>query len=269
MDGAVFGFTNHDRSLTFGGLTYEPDSGFTGSEATSNLGLAVSGGDVEGALSSSQITETDIALGLWDNATIEVWRVDWSDPSSRVILRKGSLGEIERGDVAYRSEIRGLAHFLNQEQGRTYGRLCDALLGDARCGLAVSGSTYTGSGTVTAVYEDRILVVSGLSAYTEGWFASGLLSWSTGDNAGGKIELRSHFFESGSVKLTLWQKTALPVAIGDQFSVVAGCDKKWATCRAKFSNGVNFRGFPHIPGNDFALSVAKRSTVNDGGSFFQ
>ena len=49
---------------------------------------------------------------------------------------------------------------------------------------------------------------------------------------------------------------------GDTFSVVAGCDKKFATCKAKFANALNFRGFPHLPGNDAAYGY-----VVDGGQF--
>lgn len=267
-DGVVYGFTNHDRTLNFGGVSFEPGSGFTGSEINSSLGLAVDGGDVEGALSSLRITDNDIALGLWDNAACEVWRVDWSNTANRVITRKGSLGEISRGDVAYQSEIRSLAHELNQEQGRSYGRLCDALLGDKRCRINATDPRFSAAGTVTGALEDRIITVSGLAGYSEGWFASGLLTWTGGVNSGAKIEIRSHFIESGNVRLTLWQKAALPVSIGNTLSVVAGCDKKWATCKAKFGNAVNFRGKPHIPGNDFALSIAKRSGLNDGGSFF-
>ena len=32
------------------------------------------------------------------------------------------------------------------------------------------------------------------------------------------------------------------------------CDKRFATCRDRFANGINFRGFPAIPGNDFVIS---------------
>lgn len=268
VDGQVFGFTNHDRTLSFGGVDYEPDSGFTGSEIMASIGLAVDSAEVQGALSSARISHDDISLGLWDNAACEVWRVDWSNTDNRVIVRKGSLGEISRGDIAYEAEVRSLAHALNQEQGRTYGRLCDALLGDARCGLDVTGSTYTHAGTVISALDDTIVTASGLGSYDDGWFTSGLLTWTSGANAGAQIEVRSHFIVSGAVQLTLWQRAALPVLVGDHFTVVAGCDKSWETCQAKFANSINFRGCPHIPGNDFALSVAKQSGVNDGGSFF-
>ena len=46
--------------------------------------------------------------------------------------------------------------------------------------------------------------------------------------------------------------------IADDFTVTAGCDKQFPTCKAKFDNVVNYRGFPHIPGNDFAVSKTLR-----------
>ncbi|MGE0410262.1 MAG: phage BR0599 family protein [Amphiplicatus sp.] len=38
-----------------------------------------------------------------------------------------------------------------------------------------------------------------------------------------------------------------------------------ATCAAKFSNEVNFRGFHLMPGNDFAVSYPLHREKNDGG----
>jgi uncharacterized phage protein (TIGR02218 family) len=29
-----------------------------------------------------------------------------------------------------------------------------------------------------------------------------------------------------------------------------GCDKRFATCVSRFNNAANFRGEPHLPGND-------------------
>jgi len=43
-------------------------------------------------------------------------------------------------------------------------------------------------------------------------------------------------------------------AVSHAFTVTFGCDKRFSTCRDRFANGVNFRGFPHIPGNDFVIA---------------
>jgi len=267
-DGAVFGFTDHERVLSFEGTDYAPETGFTRSEFESRLGLAVDTMEVEGAISSDAIDADDIALGRWDGAAVEIWAVDWSDTANRVLLRAGNLGEIVRGDVVFMAELRGLAHHLNQEVGRTYQRLCDAVLGDARCGIDLDQAVYAGDGTVLTASDRRVLTVDGLGAYDDDWFSQGLLTWSTGVNAGTAIEIRRHTVDDGLVRLELWEKAARPIAAGDAFAVTAGCPKTLGICHEKFGNAVNFRGFPHVPGNDFALSVAKRDEKNDGGSFF-
>ena len=55
---------------------------------------------------------------------------------------------------------------------------------------------------------------------------------------------------------------------GDELTVTAGCDRRFSTCRAKFANAVNFRGFPHIPGNDFVLKAPKAGDTLDGRPLF-
>jgi uncharacterized phage protein (TIGR02218 family) len=63
---------------------------------------------------------------------------------------------------------------------------------------------------------------------------------------------------------------APPVAVGDAFQVVAGCDKRFETCRTKFANHLNFRGFPHMPGNDFVVRLPRQGNAGmDGGSLFR
>ena len=78
----MLGFTDHDRSLTFGGTEFEPESGFAASELRAGVDLAVDAQDAEGVLSSDRITETDILDGRWDDAEVEVWRVNWRTSAS-------------------------------------------------------------------------------------------------------------------------------------------------------------------------------------------
>jgi len=268
QNGAVFGFTNHDQPLTFGGLSYEPESGFTAAESETRLGLAVDTQEATGVLSSAAITEDDIALGLWDAAKVTVYLVDWTDVANRAIERSGILGELGRGPLGFVTEVRGLAHHLNQETGRTYQRQCDAIVGDGRCGVNLNAPAFKGTGAVIESAGSRFIAASGLGGFAAGWFSRGVLAWASGANAGVRAEVDRHMLAGGVAKLTLWQSAGAPVAVGDTFTITAGCENTWTMCRAKFANGLNFRGFPHIPGNDFVLSVSKKDAQNDGGSFF-
>jgi uncharacterized phage protein (TIGR02218 family) len=263
-DGVTFGFTDHDRPLVFNGTTFEPESGFTASELRSSSDLSVDAQDAEGVLRSDRITETDILDGRWDNAEVEVWRVNWSDTGQRVLLRRGAIGQIRRGRLAFVAEVRSLAHVLGQTVGRTFQATCDALVGDVRCGVDLDGPSYRGNGTVTATIRDRAFVAAGLGGFSSAWFALGTLTWTSGLNAGRQAEVAGHGQEAGEVTVSQLEQPARPIAIGDTFVIRAGCDKRLETCRAKFANVANFRGFPHIPGQDAVIRYATRDGGHEG-----
>ena len=147
-DGVALGFTDHDRTLSFDGTAFEPESGFAASEIRAGSDLAVDAQDASGVLTSDRITETDILDGRWDNAAVELWRVNWADASQRVLLRRGAVGQIRRGRMAFVAEVRSLAHVLGQTVGRTFQTGCDARLGDARCGIDLENTIYKGAGVV-------------------------------------------------------------------------------------------------------------------------
>lgn len=261
-DGTRFGFTDHDRDLVIGGLLHEAAAGFTASAVESSSGLAVDNLDILGALMSDRLSEDALTAGLYDDAEVEIWRVNWADADQRVLLRKGNLGEVTRGATGFSAELRGLAHRLNQPVGRLFQYACDADLGDARCGVALAAV----SGTVSAAQDDRVLTVSGLGAFAEDRFTRGRLTFTSGANAGAAMEVKQHALTSLGAVVELWQAMSRGVEVGDMFEVTPGCDKQFSTCKAKFANGTNFRGFPHMPGNDFVMSYPAAGGSNDGGS---
>jgi len=263
-DGVTFGFTDHDRTLSFDGTEFEPESGLTASEVRSGSDLSVDAQDAQGVLSSDRITETDILDGRWDNAAVEVWRVNWSAPAQRVLLRRGAIGQIRRGRLAFVAEVRSLAHVLGQTVGRTFQASCDAALGDARCGVNLDAPAFKGNGAVIDVLRDRAFTASGLGGFAAGWFAFGLVDWSTGANAGRRVEVLSHDLVDGVAILTLLEAPVRPITATDAFVVRAGCDKRIATCSTKFANVANFRGFPHIPGQDAVLRYATKDGGHEG-----
>jgi len=263
-DGEVFGFTDHDLPLVFDGTTYQPDSGLVASEIRGGSELSVDAQDAEGVLSSEAISEADIAGGLWDAAQVEVWRVNWADTSQRALLRLGATGEIRRGRVAFVAEMRSLAHVLAQTVGRSYQAACDAALGDARCGVDLDDPAYAAASEVEDVIRGRVFTAEDLEGFASGWFAFGTLDWTSGANAGRRAEVLRHELDAGVVTLQLLEEPVLAVASGDTFTIRAGCDKRIETCGAKFANAVNFRGFPHIPGNDAVLRYATLSSDNTG-----
>ena len=54
------------------------------------------------------------------------------------------------------------------------------------------------------------------------------------------------------------------IEVGDALDIFAGCDKRFETCQSKFANAVNFRGFPHIPGQNTVIRYAAKGDANAG-----
>ena len=263
-DGVVLGFTDHDRTIVFDGTSYEPASGFDAGEDAAATGFAVGGMEVSGALSSDRITADDLAAGLYDNAEVRLHLVNWSSPDERLLLRKAHLGEVIREDGAFRAEIRGLAAARAPPRGPAVPPTSPPHHGDTPCGINLAGAAYRGTGAVVTASDRRRFTVSGLGAFAANWFERGRFAWTSGDNAGSAVEVRSHRRAGSDVVIELWQPAPHAIAAGDGFVVTAGCDKLFATCRARFDNGVNFRGFPHMPGNDFVLTYARAGDRNTG-----
>ncbi|ARJ68710.1 DUF2163 domain-containing protein [Paracoccus contaminans] len=263
-DGQSFGFTDHDCPLVFGGTDYEPESGLSASEIRAGSDLSVDSQDAQGALTSGRITETDILDGRWDNALVEVWRVNWNALGQRVLIRRGAIGELRRGRMSFVAEVRSMAHVLGQTVGRVYQGTCDAALGDSRCGVNIAAAAYRGTGAVVDPIRDGAFTASGLGGFASGWFSFGHLEWTSGPNSGRLAEVMLHEIASGVVTITLLEAPVRAVAGGNAFTIRAGCDKRSATCAAKFSNIANFRGFPHIPGQDAVVRYATADGGHEG-----
>ncbi|MDP9589589.1 UNVERIFIED_ORG: putative phage protein (TIGR02218 family) [Shinella zoogloeoides] len=261
-DGVVLGFTDHDRDLDVDGLTYLAASGFEASETEDGNGLSAEGGDVSGGFSADAITAEDLSAGRYDGAKVEVFLVNWQATGQRLLLRTAELGEVRREGGLFRAELRRLTHKLDQVKGRIYGRQCDAVLGDARCGVNLAA--YRATATVSAVTDDMHIEVTGLSGFAERFFRYGVLSFTGGAAAGLSADIEDHRKAAGADSLTLWLPMAAGVAAGDTLQVTAGCDKRFSTCKAKFNNRLNFQGFPHMPGSDFSYGYADGQTVHDG-----
>ena len=267
IDGVTHGFTDHDLSLAFEGVDFQAQSGLTARAITAATGLSVDNTEAMGALSDAAITEADIAAGRYDGAELRLWQVNWADPAQRALRFRGHIGEVRRSGGAFHAELRGLTEALNQPQGRVYQAPCGAVLGDARCRVDLSDPAYTTDADVTGVEGARVFTFAGLDGYEPGWFTRGTLEVLTGPAAG----LRQHIKQDavagdGTRSVGLWAPLGAAPGPGDRVRLVAGCDKRAETCRLKFSNFMNFQGFPHIPGEDWLMRVPRRGAENAGGS---
>lgn len=265
-DARVLGFTDHDADVVCDGVHYSAASGMTASTADSACDYSVDNMQVRSILSAQTLCEADIAAGIYDGASVAIYRVNWANPSDYVLMRKGTIGEIKRGANGFQAELRGLMQQLAQPVGRSFCYLCDADFGDVRCGKDVDPAAFRGRGYVTAVTDSRRFMASGVEDFAAGWFSDGRLQWISGGAAGQVTQVRRHGKTAAAVSFELWQPQSCGPAVGDDFVVTAGCDKSFATCRTKFSNAANFRGFPYMIGNNAVVAYANASSAYDGGS---
>jgi len=262
-DGVSFGFTSHVADLVW----TDPVSPFTVWTLLANTGAGVSnlatsvGRGIDnltawGTINSSAITTEDLLRGLYDDASVRVLAINYEDPTIFVELVRGRLGEVKAGRRAFEVEVRSLLQRAAQNVGKVCSPLCRVkLLGDAECTVALGPFTFAGQ-TVDGVTSRSVFTTSsaGVIGKAAFYFAYGVLTWTSGANIGKSVEVRSHN-TSTPCQLTITEIMPFAIQIGDAFTVIAGCDRRLETCRDKFSNVLNFRGEPYIPGADTVLKV--------------
>lgn len=270
-DNVKLGFTDHDNDLVIDGTLFEKNAGMEASNVEERLGLNVDSTDITGAFQSERITEKDIEAGKYDNARVTTYIVNWSDPQQYFVDRILLVGEISREDGQFTFELRGISSLLDQTKGRHFVKSCQADLGDGACGVNLNsssvGATATVSQTVSGSGND--FTVTGLASFSSNWFSGGHLTWTSGANSGSRIEVSHHSKQGSKASIQLWQAMSEPIEVGDTFNISAGCDKTFETCKFKFNNHLNFQGFPHMPGNGYAVRHAGNSDKLDGGPIIQ
>jgi uncharacterized phage protein (TIGR02218 family) len=265
-DGQRFGFTDHDQDLVLDGVSYRADTGLTASALQQTTGLSVDNTEAVGAFSSLSVTEIDLTAGRFDKAGVVAWLVNWADTDQRLCLFRGTFGEVSQADGVFRAELRGLTEPLNQPQGRMFQRACSAILGDASCRFDLTTPGYFVEVALPAAGTKRF-DLQGLGAFAAGWFERGVFRVLSGDAEGLFGVIKAD--QGGDARqIELWETLPIRVQPGDLVRLTAGCDRMMQTCRGKFANLPNFRGFPHIPGEDWLTSYPVSSNQNAGGSRF-
>ncbi|AZB64166.1 DUF2163 domain-containing protein [Cereibacter sphaeroides] len=268
-DGTVFGFTDHDRDLTFEGRLFRAETGLTSSALQQTTGLSVDNAETVGALSHVSVTEADLLAGRFDGAEVLAWLVNWANVSERLLQFRGMLGEITHSGGRFRAELRGLTEALNQPQGRVYQRACQAVLGDRACGVDLSAEEFATERAVETVVGRQSFGVVGLHSFPDRWFEQGRLVVMTGEAAGAMGVIKSDRYRGEVRTVELWEALGPQIAVGDRVRLEAGCDRRSETCRLKFDNFRNFRGFPHLPGEDWLSAYPAATGTHDGGSLWR
>lgn len=253
-DGMRIGVTDHDADIAIDATVFEASGGFEASQTEARSALAAGGGEIAGLITTDRITEADIAAGLYDGAEVRCYLIDWTAPALDFLLDIAVVGEIRRQDERFIAEIRNGLDALDEVQGRLYTATCNAELGDGRCGFALDDAPFRVAGNVDSAIGREGVISTDAASAEAGFYARGRLVFTNGAAAGHGVTIKDH--RSGG-ELIFWQSLVVDVAPGDQFTLTAGCDKRFSTCRSVFGNAANFRGFPFIPAPDFMLTYAR------------
>ncbi|GGG64226.1 hypothetical protein GCM10011415_08450 [Salipiger pallidus] len=265
-DGLQYGFTDHDRDLSFDGQTFRADTGLSALALQQATGLSVDNTEAMGALRDDALSEADIEAGRFDGAEVVCWLVNWHDTDQRKVLFRGTIGEIRRGDGAFHAELRGLTEALNRPVGRVYQAPCPAVLGDGTCRVDLSGPRFRYEGRLLSATDNRSFTLGPLEAFEPGWFLRGRLEVLDGAASGLALGIKRDQLRDGDRVIELWEPFGAPIIAGDTVRITAGCDKRFDTCRQKFHNGLNFQGFPDIPEEDWLMVFPSQSGSRMGGS---
>ena len=265
-DGKVFGFTDHDMDLEFEGTLFKADSGLTAGALQKSTGFSVDNTEVTGSLSDAAISESDLTVGRFDGAEVVIWLLNWRDVEQRTIRFRGTFGEIRVANGTFRVELRGLTDTLSQTRGRVYHPACSAILGDKECRFDLNQAEFTIDAVIKKIGKKGEYFLPSQDGIPDRWFEWGRVRVLTGVAEGLLAVVRVDQNSGDFRRIELMVDFELAPEPGDEIQLQAGCDKMAGTCRTKFSNFLNFRGFPHIPGNDWMASYPISTQRNDGGS---
>lgn len=239
-DGAGLALTSHDRPIIVAGVRYAPSPGMTPAAIRAELGLEPRASEVAGMLSSAAISDADLLAGRWDGAALRLTAVNWDDPSAELELVSGELGQVESKDGSFETELLGVAAKLELPACPLTSPECRAQLGDPDCRVDMAGRRL----------RARIVSHAGhlvaVDQQVDSRFQFGELRFLSGPANG---QRRTILSASGD-QLALRSAPSADVAAGTPVELTEGCDKRLATCSGRFGNAANFRGEPHLPGND-------------------
>ena len=240
-DGVALGFTSHDRDLDIDGFRYASAPGMRPSAVRLSDGFDLDDLDLEGALTSDLLTRDDLLSGRWDGARLTLAAVDWQAPVAPVALATGTLGGVSVRGGAFSVALRGPTSAFDRSVTEETSPSCRARLGDHRCRVNLAPLTH--AAVVVAIDEAQVTL---RAPFADGAFDFGTLRWIDGGNAG----LTARVLRSAGTALTLAEAPPLPQTLPVAVELIEGCDRQFATCCTRFANAPNFRGEPHLPGND-------------------
>lgn len=198
-----------------------------------------------------------VRVGELDGATVELDRF-FAPPQANgaglamslgaIVWFCGRVAETDVGRTTISFKVKSLMNLLAVQQmpRRLYQAACTHVFGDAMCAfnrasLATTQSALSGS--------TQAQIVTSLNPNPATLYDQGTIIGATGANAG---LTRTVTQVSGGV-VSVLKAWLYPVAAGDTFQLLPGCDHTVAMCQNTFNNLSHYGGFPYIPPPELAV----------------
>jgi hypothetical protein len=204
-----------------------------------------------------------VRLGLFDGATVELDRLIAPPPNlnltadarggldtslGAIVWFTGRIGDCDVGRSRIQLKVKSLMNLLAIQQmpRRLYQAACTHVFGDAMCGVDRTSLAQTAAALAGSTQSE---IHTALMPSPATLFDQGTMQGLTGANAGLTRTIRQ-MIGGAAYQLKAW---LYPVAIGDTFRFLPGCDHTAATCQGTFSNLAHYGGFPYIPPPETAV----------------
>jgi uncharacterized phage protein (TIGR02218 family) len=202
-----------------------------------------------------------ITSGIFDGASIAVGKMFFPlDTYGQFVANEtgvervfsGLMGPFDQsGRSKFTFRVMDYQYMLNQKtppniiqtncRWSLYSRGCTVTAGVYAnlCGVTSVVNALTGTRGALVIYSDPVDPFPDPPYYDQG-----VVGFETGQNALLAYAVQTQQSDGG---LKLVVPTVFPVAVDDVFVLFPGCDKTPATCASKFSNLINFGGYPSVP----------------------
>ena len=261
---AAIGFTSNTRDMVLpghSGIIFKSSPAITPTVIESSLDDAANM-EITGVYNSDSFLHSDVMAGKWDFAEIEVFTACWDNLDLGEFVRfTGNTGEFKDYQTYFTVECRGFLARLSNDTNKITSALCRCVrFGDDECKkdlddtVSIDGTDYNITQTLTvasvvSVYQIVFTKLSGdANNVPDNFFADGEIT-ALGSTANGSLkrEMLSSDTQSSTIVVNLKRRFPFAVSVGQQFTLVAGCDRTLESC-VQFENVINRRAEDFVPG---------------------
>lgn len=251
-------YVNTSKPVLRGAVTYAPEV-ISMANIVQNLGEGPPSIDITMS-SSAAVAQQFVPYQPIFPLLVTVFRRHRDDPAGEYIVEM--MGDVAA--VAF-DEEEAMCTFQCRMVSSNIDRKVPWLIYQSPCNYALYGpgcqvnkEDFKIETVASDVIEDRVFS-NDFATHADGWFTAGYIKRdSTGevrfviDHVGNELTLQTPFTDLDP---------------GDAVTAYAGCDRSFATCKAKFNNGNRFLGFQWIPQkNPFKDNVYGTGSSSGGSS---